>query len=99
LRLADLVEPDIGGQPRHAEHAECGGERCGGRIELEQALAGDGAIELPAVTAQHEVTLAEGGIAGARDLADDPPFHHGTDLDRPGIRPHAADAAAHIGVE
>ena len=63
LRPADLAQPDIGGQPRHAEHAECGRERRLGRIELEEAFAGDRAIELPAITAQNIVALAERRVA------------------------------------
>src|SRR5205807_137557 len=52
LRLADLAQADIGGEPRHAEHAEGGGERRLPRIELEQPLPRHGAVELPAISAQ-----------------------------------------------
>src|SRR6516164_4356970 len=68
-------------------------------IELQQALAGDGAVELPAKPAEHIIALAKTRIARARDLADDAAFDDGTDLDRPGIGTLAADPPAHIGVE
>src|SRR3984893_12391114 len=62
---ADLAEPDKGGEPGHAEDAECGGERRLARSELEHARAGNRAEELPAITAQNVVTLAKGRIARA----------------------------------
>src|SRR5207247_5523148 len=89
LRPADLAQPDIGGEPRHAEHAEGGGERALVRIELEEPLAGDRAVELPAIAAQDIVARAEGRAARAGDLADHPAFDDGTDPRRPGTRPGA----------
>src|SRR5262249_26719138 len=70
LRPADRVEPNIGGEPRHAEHAERRRERRFGRIELVETLAGDGAVALPALAAQHEIAGAHLGAARANDLAD-----------------------------
>ena len=85
LRPADLAEPDIGGKPRHAEHAERRRQRSLGRVELEQALCRHGAVELPAVTAIERNRLRESPVARAHDLPDDPALHDRTDLDRLGI--------------
>jgi len=68
-------------------------------VELEQPLAGDRAVELPAVAAQNIVALAKSRIARACDLADDPAFDHRADFSRLGIGPDPADPAVHIRVE
>jgi hypothetical protein len=68
-------------------------------IELQQTLAWDGAIELPAKPAEHIIALAKTRIARTRDLADDAAFDDRTDLDRPGIGALAADPPAHIRIE
>src|SRR5207253_2854077 len=99
LRPADLAEPDIGGEPRHAEDAEgCRQRRLLG-IELDEVLCRDRAIELPAVAAVNIVALAKTGIARAHDLPNDPTLHDGADVDRLRIGARSADAAAHIRVE
>src|ERR1700730_500008 len=99
LRPAALAQPPKGGEPRHAEDAECGGERRLARIELEQSLARDRAVELPAIAAQNVVALAKSRIARARHRADDAAFDHRADFSPLGIGPDAADPAAHIRTE
>src|SRR6516162_3670985 len=77
LWLADLVEPDIGGEPRHSEHAEGRRQGCLGRIELQETLARHRAVELPARATQNIVALAKGRVARALYLADDAALHDG----------------------
>src|ERR1051325_1997895 len=62
FRLADIGETDIGGHGRHAEDAERGRDRRFGGIELHQAIAGDRAIELPAITAHCVIAFTEAGM-------------------------------------
>ncbi len=99
LRPADLAEPDIGGEPRHAQYAERRRQRRLVGIELEEVLCRHHAIELPPVAAVNIVALAKAGIARAHDLPDDPALHDGADVDRLRIGARSADAAAHIRVE
>jgi hypothetical protein len=99
FRLADVAEPDIGGHPRHAEHAERGGDRRLGRVELQQSAAQNRAVELPAIAAGGIVAGAEIGVVRAHHLADDATLDDLADLGGLGIGPHPADAAAHIRVE
>ena len=76
-----------------------GRQRRFGRIELDQALARNRAVKLPAMAAKDIIARLEGGVARAHDLADDPAFHDRADFDRFGIGACRTDATAHIGVE
>ncbi len=99
LRPADLAEPDIGGEPRHAQYAERRRQRRLVGIELEEVLCRHRAIELPPIAAVNIIALAKAGIARAHDLPDDPTLHDGADFDRLRVGAHPADAAAHIRIE
>src|ERR1700739_4092174 len=67
LRPPDLAESNIGGKPRHAQHAErCRQRRLVG-IEPEQIFCRHRAVELPPVAAVHIIALAKAGIARAQD--------------------------------
>src|SRR5436305_14920773 len=99
LRLADFREADIGGQPRHAEHAQRGRDRRLGGIELDASGAVDGAVELPAIAAGDKIALAKPGMARGRDASGDAALDNVADLGRLGIGTHAADPSAHIRVK
>jgi hypothetical protein len=85
LRPTDLAEPDVSGKPRHAEDAECGRQRRGGRIELDQTLGRHRAIELPAITAENKIAFAIVWITRPHDLPDNATFDDRANLDRLGI--------------
>src|SRR5262249_167962 len=99
LRLTDIGEADIGGHSRHAEDAERGRDRRLVRLELQEAIARNRAVELPAVAAHRVVVLAKAGMVRAHHLTDDAALDDLADLDGPGIGALSADAAAHIGIE
>jgi hypothetical protein len=56
LGPADLGQPGVGGEPRHAEHAERGRDRRLAGVELAQPLRGLQAVLLPAGVGEHDVT-------------------------------------------
>src|ERR1700682_5800582 len=76
-----------------------GRDRRLGRVQLQEAIAGDRAVELPAIAAHRVIAVVEIGMVGANDLADDAALDDVADLSRFGIGAHPADAAAHIRVE
>src|SRR5215471_6481659 len=58
LRPADIAEPDIGGEPGHAEHAERGRQRPLVWLEFDETVGRHRAVKLPSMTAPTSTGLA-----------------------------------------
>src|SRR6202040_2933354 len=67
LRPSDLAEPDIGGEPRHAQYTERCRQRRFVRIELQQISGRHRAKGRPPGPAVNIIALAKAGIARAQD--------------------------------
>src|SRR5215470_14721512 len=85
LRPANIAEPDIGGEPAHAEHAERRRQRRLVWLELDETVGWHRAVKLPTITAQDVIALAEARIPRPHDPPDNAAFHDRADLHRSGI--------------
>src|SRR5215472_15689208 len=94
-RPADIAEPDIGGEPGHAEHAERGRQRPLVWLEFDETVGRHRAVKLPTITAQDVIARTEARIARSHDPPDNAAFHDRTDLDRSGVGALRAHTAAH----
>src|SRR5439155_11047629 len=77
LWLPDVDEPDVRRQPRHAEHADCGGRRQAG-IDFADVLTCRARVLLPAVVAGDKVSGLKRRVPRFDDLAHRVADHHGT---------------------
>ena len=99
LRPAHIRHAGIGGDGRHAEHAEIGGKRRPRAVELHQRLRAGEDVALPAARADHDVAGREARIAGGDHLAHRLARHHAADRTPARRRMRLAQPAAHIGVD
>jgi len=92
-------ETGIGGETRHAEHAESRSEWGYGRVKLPQGFAGRGRMRAPAGRRQHDIADGITGLAGCDHLAHAFTGHHLADTDRFRVRFAIIHAPAHVGIE
>ena len=92
-------ETGIGGETRHAEHAESRSEWGYGRVKLPQGFAGRGRMRAPAGRRQHDIADGITGLVGRDHLAHAFAAHHLAEADRLCVGFAVVHAAAHVRIE
>ena len=99
LRLADVEQADVGGQPGHAERRQRQRRLRHRGIKLAQAAAIGQQPVLPAGVGDHAIADGEIRVLRRGDLRDRLADHQAADRHRCGIAGVGVHAAAHVRIE
>ena len=99
LRLTDVEEAEVGGEPGRPEHVECGLRWGEARVELAEGAATSDGVVLPAELSDDEVAWRKARVAALRHLSHRLPGHRLADLRRLRVRPRLAHPPAHVRIE
>ena len=96
---ADLDQPEIGGEPRHAEDADGGGEWPQCRVHLARARSLRDGVVLPARVVVDDVARHEARVPALHHPADRAAHDHVAERNRRVVAQVRAHPEPHVGVE
>ena len=99
LRTGDRLQPGIGGEPRHAQHAQGGAQRRVFRVEARQPVGRQREPALPAAMPADKFACGDALRPAGQDLPDALTLHHLAEPDRRRVGGRIVHPAAHVGVE
>src|SRR5262249_34971852 len=99
LGLADVEQPEVGGDAGHAERAEPARQRSEAGVDLVEVLGVRYDVRLHAGDAGDDVAGDQLGIVGGDDAATPERAHDLAQLHRWHVRAHVVHPAAHGGIE